>query len=233
MDRAASAAVANVNFLGFGREQALQRALEDVMSFSGEEPTESQIIQIRENFSAWLEFPPSGLTLEVLSQTTFLDTENLVDGSWVDQIENWPHRDGVRNYWDDNTNLPDGSKDNLDITAEHILRHSYDPNNIEEYHWRGLVVGNIRVERPYTQSYFKGVWCGYWTVIVLSEARNHWGNKLLEGWIMKFMQHPQWGVSSITTPYIMMSLGTKLILYQAYRDILYKVERHGWQRRCW
>ena len=105
MDRAASLAVANVNFLGFGREQALQRALEDVMSVSGEEPTESQITQIRENFSARLEFPPSGLTLDVLSQTTFVDTENLVDGSWVDQIEHWPHRNGVRNYWDDNTNL--------------------------------------------------------------------------------------------------------------------------------
>ena len=173
MDRAASLAVANVNFLGFGREQALQRALEDVMSVSGEEPTESQITQIRENFSARLEFPPSGLTLDVLSQTTFLDTENLVDGSWVDQIENWPHRDGVRNYWDDNTNLPDGSKDNLDITAEHILRHSYDPNNIEEYHWRGLVVGNIQSGKTatYTKLISRAFDAGYWTVIVLSGSK--------------------------------------------------------------
>ena len=144
IDLAVNAALAGVNFSGLGREPALERAIDDRISASGEEPTDLQIAEIRQNFYARLEFPPSEITPEILSQGTFIDTDNLIDGAWIDQIENWPHRDEVRNYWDHNTDLPDGSKNDLDTTAEHILRHSYNPDNTEEYHWRGLVVGNIQ-----------------------------------------------------------------------------------------
>ena len=111
IDRAVNAAIAGVNFSGLGRDQALERAIDDIRNVSGEEPTDLQINEIRLDFYARLEFPPSDLTPEILSEGTFVDTDNSIDGSWVDQIESWPHRDSVRNYWDLNTNLPDGSKE--------------------------------------------------------------------------------------------------------------------------
>ena len=170
IDLAVNAAMAGVNFSGLGREQALERAIQDRTNASGEDPTDLQITEIRQTFYARLEFPPIEITPEILEEGTFLDVDNLIDGSWVDQVGDWPHRDGVRNYWDHYTELPDRSKDNLDTTAEHILRHSHDPENTEEYHWRGLVVGNIQSGKTatYTKLISRAFDAGYWTVIVLS-----------------------------------------------------------------
>ena len=54
------------------------------------------------------------------------------------------------------------------------MRHSYDPNNTEEYHWRGLVVGNIQSGKTatYTKLISRAFDAGYWTVIVLSGSKD-------------------------------------------------------------
>ena len=58
-----------------------------------------------------------------------------------------------REHLDLQGNLTDGAKDALEITARHILRYTPNPE-LDEFVWRGLVVGNVRVaKQPHLRSH--------------------------------------------------------------------------------
>ena len=161
--------VAKVNIWHTNRNQALNEEIELMSSTTHESPTDEQVTQIRSLVSYQLEFPPNPLTEADLDENTFSAHTIPVDGSWFDEIEDFPHGDRLREHLDLQGNLTDGAKDALEITARHILRYTPNPE-LDEFVWRGLVVGNVQSGKTatFTSLIARAFDVGYHTIIILS-----------------------------------------------------------------
>lgn len=92
------------------------------------------------------------------------------DSQWLEDIQ-WNHTNALRQYRDTHSNLSENAKQNLEIVARRIIGNSFNPNGEEsEFHWRGLVVGNVQSGKTATYSTLiaRALDVGYRLIIVLS-----------------------------------------------------------------
>lgn len=92
------------------------------------------------------------------------------DSTWLDDV-NWRHTEALRQYRDTNSQLSENAKDNLESITRRIMANSFNPNgNESEFHWRGLVVGNVQSGKTATYSTLiaRALDSGYKLIIVLS-----------------------------------------------------------------
>ena len=94
------------------------------------------------------------------------------DSTWLDDID-WRHTIALRQYRDTHdSSLSENAKDNLEnLTLNRILTNSFNPQgDEEEFHWRGLVAGNVQSGKTATYSTLiaRAIDVGYRLVIVLS-----------------------------------------------------------------
>jgi hypothetical protein len=92
------------------------------------------------------------------------------DSTWLDNVD-WRHTEALRQYRDTHSPLSENAKNNLEIVTRRIMSNSFNPNVGEnEFHWRGLVVGNVQSGKTATYSTLiaRAFDSGYKLVIVLS-----------------------------------------------------------------
>ena len=93
------------------------------------------------------------------------------DSTWLDDID-WRHTRALRQYRDTHTSLSENAKNNLEsVTLDRIISNSFNPSGDEvEFHWRGLVAGNVQSGKTATYSTLiaRAIDVGYRLIIVLS-----------------------------------------------------------------
>ena len=68
------------------------------------------------------------------------------DSTWLDDV-NWRHTEALRQYRYEFQAIRK-RKNNLESITRRIMANSFNPNgNESEFHWRGLVVGNVQREK--------------------------------------------------------------------------------------
>jgi len=96
--------------------------------------------------------------------------ENEFDSTWLNAID-WRHTKALRQYRDNQSPLSENAKNNLESVTMRIISNSFNPHGDEdEFHWRGLIAGNVQSGKTATYSTLiaRAMDVGYRLIIVLS-----------------------------------------------------------------
>ena len=139
----------------------------------GHEFSQNELIEINDRFRRATTHPPD-VSEQEIQDATYVD--ETIDGEWFDTIEEFPKWNRIKDNWmngHSSSILPPKAISNIDKHTNHILSHSFNPNDAS-YLWKGLIVGNVQSGKTatYTGLIGKAVDVGYRVILIMSGRMN-------------------------------------------------------------